>query len=643
MPNVPKNKVIIGKMLSYLHGILSDSPNRTCVFIGKDLNGGLHRTNTLEDDDDATIGMHAHGQQHYAGEAFFSHTCMKDYALCATNTHHPRGPTLTNFADTSYIDYLPPIDVDCTVACDKPQTTPQWDYTRIFLAWNDGRVLDWAKQLRDDIEMDMWRTGQKARSPSDVAAQLADKSDVDCATCEMSSIFTNSNRLTKQDWKQRSGELADALLATVRTLASDATSIYLTLDPPFRPGPKIWHCLALKFTGTNVDLSVRKYADDLTKTHMCHDTQMAAYRAQHSDQILHDKLSAIGDDCELTFATTGELQARVNSLPSAGEHAGAAAAAAAQPARKHRRRQQRERGDQQSGSKSKLVDVGPLELEEMDMKDIQVMFPAVMKLLVNAAMGQRQTDAILIKTYLVSPSTRSAAAIRARVRAWVEKAEDIRSSTAAPQIDVEMAKTGAIRTAAFAGLLEGLHQEGASVGCLNRQNLTTLGNKLKVMDIKQNVELAPLANASDTHDAAQCKLQINLNPRSDVDPSAIHDSLIQTGARRKPGQGPMVHMERLRAHRLREILVAFVAGSLSVVAMLSAVQRAGSRWRCLQRRAEAVRVSLYNTVPEPVITAVQCVSNATRSFSRTSEFGHARYLALSTEDQDEGWFQGPAE
>jgi len=107
--------------------------------------------------------------------------------------------------------------------------------------------------------------------------------------------------------------------------------------------------------------------------------------------------------------------------------------------------------------------------------------------------------------------------------------------------------------------------------------------------------------------------------------------------------GLVARAERLRAHRLREILVAFVAGSLSVVAMLSAVQRAGSRWRCLQRRAEAVRVSLYNTVPEPVITAVQCVSNATRSFSRTSEFGHARYLALSTEDQDEGWFQGPAE
>ncbi|CAK0862306.1 unnamed protein product, partial [Prorocentrum cordatum] len=40
----------------------------------------------------------------------------------------------------------------CTLTFDKPQMTPQWDYTLIFLAWNDERFFDWAKQLRDDMQ-----------------------------------------------------------------------------------------------------------------------------------------------------------------------------------------------------------------------------------------------------------------------------------------------------------------------------------------------------------------------------------------------------------------------------------------------------------------------------------------------------------
>ncbi|CAK0884037.1 unnamed protein product [Prorocentrum cordatum] len=41
-----------------------------------------------------------------------------------------------------------------------------------------------------------------------------------------------------------------------------------------------------EFTGTNVDLSFRKYADNLAKTHICHDAQAAAYKVQHTDQYL---------------------------------------------------------------------------------------------------------------------------------------------------------------------------------------------------------------------------------------------------------------------------------------------------------------------------------------------------------------------
>eukprot|EP00959_Pyramimonas_sp_CCMP1952_P308742 6461538-Pyramimonas_sp.AAC.1 len=47
-------------------------------------------------------------------------------------------------------------------------------------------------------------------------------------------------------------------------------------------------------SGTNVDPSVRKYADDLTKTHLWHDAKLAAYKVQRSDQVLNDKLSTNG-------------------------------------------------------------------------------------------------------------------------------------------------------------------------------------------------------------------------------------------------------------------------------------------------------------------------------------------------------------
>eukprot|EP00959_Pyramimonas_sp_CCMP1952_P037251 779438-Pyramimonas_sp.AAC.1 len=67
-----------------------------------------------------------------------------------------------------------------------------------------------------------------------------------------------------------------------------------------------------------------------------------------------------------------------------------------------------------------------------------------------------------------------------------------------------MAKIGTISTAAFAGLPEGLHQEGASVGGLNQQNLTALGEKLKLLEIKHVTELVPLVKASDTHNSEQC-------------------------------------------------------------------------------------------------------------------------------------------
>eukprot|EP00959_Pyramimonas_sp_CCMP1952_P469861 9495694-Pyramimonas_sp.AAC.1 len=83
----------------------------------------------------------------------------------------------------------------------------------------------------------------------------------------------------------------------------------------------------------------------------------------------------------------------------------------------------------------------------MDLRDIQWMFPIVLKLLLSVAMKQRQTDAILIKTYLISLGVKSVVAVRARVRAWVKKAEETRSSTTTGQIDTEMAKIGTISVA----------------------------------------------------------------------------------------------------------------------------------------------------------------------------------------------------
>eukprot|EP00959_Pyramimonas_sp_CCMP1952_P473660 9502106-Pyramimonas_sp.AAC.1 len=86
----------------------------------------------------------------------------------------------------------------------------------------------------------------------------------------------------------------------------------------------------------------------------------------------------------------------------------------------------------------------------MEPKDIQHMSHIGMKLLLNVATKQHQTDAILIKAHLAPPGTNNVVATRARAHAWRNRVEKIRSTTTAQQIDAEMAKSGRICTAAFA-------------------------------------------------------------------------------------------------------------------------------------------------------------------------------------------------
>ncbi|CAK0810460.1 unnamed protein product, partial [Prorocentrum cordatum] len=154
-----KHEVIVDKITAHLRDVLASLPNRTCVFIGADLNDGLKRDISTVDEN-ATIGAFASGQQHYAGGAF--HALLKDYALCATNTRHRHNiacrltKRLRAFPSQRLLDHMMLyIDVDCSLTYDKPKTLPQWDFARIFPASHDERYRWWAKQLRDDIERDL--------------------------------------------------------------------------------------------------------------------------------------------------------------------------------------------------------------------------------------------------------------------------------------------------------------------------------------------------------------------------------------------------------------------------------------------------------------------------------------------------------
>ena len=88
------------------------------------------------------------------------------------------------------------------------------------------------------------------------------------------------------------------------------------------------------------------------------------------------------------------------------------------------------------------------------------------------------------------------------------------------QLHEIMAKTetiGTISSAAFAGLLEGLHEEGASVGGPNQTKLKELSDQLIVVEMKLMSDIPPMVKVNDTHDRGACKLLLSLKFLGAVD------------------------------------------------------------------------------------------------------------------------------
>eukprot|EP00959_Pyramimonas_sp_CCMP1952_P106052 2217273-Pyramimonas_sp.AAC.1 len=79
-------------------------------------------------------------------------------------------------------------------------------------------------------------------------------------------------------------------------------------------------------------------------------------------------------------------------------------------------------------------------LERMDLKQIQQAVPVLMKLLLNVTMRQRQQESISLVTLLMDESAQPVVHARARVRGWVEHAQDLRARGK----DSEVAATGTI-------------------------------------------------------------------------------------------------------------------------------------------------------------------------------------------------------
>ncbi|CAK0810769.1 unnamed protein product, partial [Prorocentrum cordatum] len=82
----------------------------------------------------------------------------------------------------------------------------------------------------------------------------------------------------------------------------------------------------------------------------------------------------------------------------------------------------------------------------------------------------------------------------------------------------------------------------------------------------------------------QCKLQVSFNPRTDLDLSVIHESLIQSGAAYKPGQGPMVHMERILHTKLTQLEDTMMGRQRASTATWKFVARRGEPSDCIDDR-----------------------------------------------------------
>ncbi|CAK0860233.1 unnamed protein product [Prorocentrum cordatum] len=199
--------------------------------------------------------------------------------------------------------------------------------------------------------------------------------------------------------------------------------------------------------------------------------------------------------------------------------------------------------DEQKNMDAKIVDLIELDDELMDVKQMQKFFPALLRLLLNLALHQRRSDAIELKTFLMSSGTQVAVKARALVKDWVEAAEDARSPLPKAEEERNIQGTGARSVACHAGVFEGLVAEGNAVGRADQRQLEELAKQQNAANAQEMGEAAPLAKITDAREEGEVKLALSCTSRLNFQPAPASPAA-QAGAGCKQGAAPLGHAER---------------------------------------------------------------------------------------------------
>ncbi|CAK0894464.1 unnamed protein product [Prorocentrum cordatum] len=170
---------------------------------------------------------------------------------------------------------------------------------------------------------------------------------------------------------------------------------------------------------------------------------------------------------------------------------------------------------------TKIVDLSEPDDGEIDAAKMQKFLTVMMRLLLNLAHRQQQIESVELEAFIMSSGLQPAVKARGRVRARIRATEDSRANNKKQQSDEKIKQMGTISAACYAGVFEGLQDEGNAVGQA----------KLAVAEMG---EVAPLASG-----------RLNMAP--------VLDSLTQAGADDKQGMAPMGHFERFVHTGLHEL------------------------------------------------------------------------------------------
>ena len=194
-----------------------------------------------------------------------------------------------------------------------------------------------------------------------------------------------------------------------------------------------------------------------------------------------------------------------------------------------------ENGKKQQRSK-KLLTASQMkqDLEDpFDIEEMKALFPVLVKMVLNNSMKIRQQEAILLTTLVVPEGLKSVTKAQARVRQWLAKSDAIR--TEGTDLDNKMLQIGSLSAACFAGILEGLSEEGEAVGRANATGLRTLNGKLEQMQVQEVFQAIAFCKMTPAFADGHLKLQYHIKG---LETKCLEDALVQCGAQLKQGVAP---------------------------------------------------------------------------------------------------------